>query len=195
VNPLAGIGTNILEFGVLTQLTGDPGYYRVAKRAYRAAMQRRCPLAGHGAALNVETGEWAESADPIPPGDSFYEYLWGAWAMFGDRDTLRWYRMCLGGGAEHAYGSWAEIGQSAPAGRIQEAFTRYLRTGGEAHRMAAYQRLQELKASGALLAGPWSATTLKFLYLLFARSPRFDYRRHHISAGGKVLRGLLPARR
>ncbi|MCQ4085168.1 glycoside hydrolase family 47 protein [Streptomyces sp. RB6PN25] len=93
--PLAEIGTNILEFGVLSQLTGNPKYYRASKLAYRAAIQRRSSLNLLGTTMNIETGEWTDSTDaaPNPPADSFYEYLWGGWAMFGDTDCLGWFHM------------------------------------------------------------------------------------------------------
>ncbi|WP_223885725.1 glycoside hydrolase family 47 protein [Nocardia colli] len=90
---LAGIGTNILEFGVLSELTGDPKYYRAAKRSYQAVIDRRSGLDLLGTSINIETGEWTDttSTAPEPPVDSFYEYLWGAWAMFGDPDCLAWF--------------------------------------------------------------------------------------------------------
>ena len=92
--PLAEIGTNILEFGVLSQLTGDPKYYQAAKNAYKAVVNRRSSLNLLGSYLDVETGAWADSTDvaPNPPVDSFYEYLWGGWAMFQDKQCLNWYR-------------------------------------------------------------------------------------------------------
>jgi Glycosyl hydrolase family 47 len=93
--PIAEIGSNILEFGVLSQLTGDDKYYVAAKDAYRAVVDRRSSLDLLASYLNVETGQWADSTDqaPNPPDDSFYEYLWGGWAMFADKDCLNWYRM------------------------------------------------------------------------------------------------------
>ncbi len=93
--PLAEIGSNILEFGVLSQLTGDPTYFRLAKAAQRAVMARRSSLDLLATNLDVETGQWVDSEDqaPNPPVDSFYEYLWGGWAMFSDRDNLRWFRL------------------------------------------------------------------------------------------------------
>jgi mannosyl-oligosaccharide alpha-1,2-mannosidase len=93
--PIAEISTNILEFGVLSQLTGDDKYYTAAKNAYRAVVERRSSLDLLASYLNVETGQWADSTDqaPNPPDDSFYEYLWGGWAMFRDADCLAWYRM------------------------------------------------------------------------------------------------------
>jgi hypothetical protein len=58
-------------------------------------VERRSSLDLLASYLNVETGQWADVTDqaPNPPDDSFYEYLWGGWAMFGDRDCLNWYRM------------------------------------------------------------------------------------------------------
>ncbi|WP_234376870.1 glycoside hydrolase family 47 protein [Streptomyces sp. TP-A0356] len=93
--PLAEIGTNILEWGVLSRLTGDSRYYEAAKRALAAVVARRSDLDLLGTTMNVESGQWADGADiaPNPPTDSFYEYLWGGWAMFGDAECLNWFRI------------------------------------------------------------------------------------------------------
>jgi Glycosyl hydrolase family 47 len=92
--PLAEVGSNVLEFGVLSQLTGDPKYFELSKRAQRAAMRLRSSLGLLATTINVETGAFVDTTDqaPNPPVDSFYEYLWGAWAMFSDRESLRWFR-------------------------------------------------------------------------------------------------------
>ncbi|GHG61106.1 glycoside hydrolase family 47 protein [Streptomyces griseocarneus] len=94
VSPVAEIGTNILEFGVLSELTGDPRYRRAAKRAMRAVVERRSRLDLLATTMNVETGRWADQQAIAvdPPADSFYEYLWGAWEMFGDEDCRDWFR-------------------------------------------------------------------------------------------------------
>lgn len=93
--PLAEIGTNILEFGLLSKLTGDPKYYDASKKAYRAAIAKRSSLNLLGTYLNVETGAWADSTDqaPNPPVDSFYEYLWGGWALLGDTECRDWFHL------------------------------------------------------------------------------------------------------
>ncbi len=95
--PVAEIGTNILEFGVLSELTGDASYRRAAKRALRAVVERRSSLGLLATAMNVETGAWADRAAIAvdPPVDSFYEYLWGAWEMFGDEDCRDWFRLLV----------------------------------------------------------------------------------------------------
>ncbi|HEV2373456.1 MAG TPA: glycoside hydrolase family 47 protein [Streptosporangiaceae bacterium] len=93
--PLAEIGTNVLEFGVLSQLTGDNTYFNAAKNATQQVVNRRSSLNLLATYLNIETGQWADSTDqaPNPPVDSFYEYLWGGHAMFADTDYLNWYNM------------------------------------------------------------------------------------------------------
>jgi Glycosyl hydrolase family 47 len=92
-NFMAEIGTNITEFGTLSRLTGDPRYYDAAKRALKAAFDRRSGLDLVGTTLDVETGVWTDRDSTInPPVDSYYEYLWDGYDLFGDRDLLRWYR-------------------------------------------------------------------------------------------------------
>jgi hypothetical protein len=91
--PLAEIGSNITELGWLSQLTGDSKYYDAAKRALRAAYDRRSSLNLVGTTLNVDTGTWADTTARIdPPVDSFFEYLWDAYQFFGDTEIRGWYQ-------------------------------------------------------------------------------------------------------
>jgi mannosyl-oligosaccharide alpha-1,2-mannosidase len=91
-NVLAEIGTIIAEFGTLSRLTHDRRYYDAAKKALKAVYDRRSPLDLVGTEINIETGEWTNpSARVDPPVDSFFEYLWDGWDLFGDRDLKRWY--------------------------------------------------------------------------------------------------------
>ncbi|MFE2427669.1 glycoside hydrolase family 47 protein [Streptomyces sp. NPDC059373] len=96
--PLAEIGTNIMEFGLLSRITGDPKYVRAAKKAYRSAIATRSSINLLATYLDVETGRPADTTDqaPNPPTDSFYEYLWGGWALLGDRDCRAWYKLLNG---------------------------------------------------------------------------------------------------
>jgi Glycosyl hydrolase family 47 len=85
-NP-AETGTLLLEFGTLSKLTGNPVYYEKAKRALIETFKRRSPLGLVGESINVETGAWANSDSHISGGiDSYYEYLWKCWLLFGDKD-------------------------------------------------------------------------------------------------------------
>ncbi|WP_329311330.1 glycoside hydrolase family 47 protein [Streptomyces sp. NBC_01262] len=90
--PLAEIGTCIAEFGELSRITGDRKYFDAAKKALKAVYDRRSRIDLVGTTLNVETGAWAgRTATLDPPVDSFYEYLWDGWTLFGDHDLKAWY--------------------------------------------------------------------------------------------------------
>src|SRR6201993_54966 len=85
-NP-AETGTLLLEFGTLSKLTGKPVFYEKAKRALVETFKRRSPLGLVGDSINVETGAWTNSDSHISGGiDSYYEYLWKCWLLFGDKD-------------------------------------------------------------------------------------------------------------
>lgn len=93
-NVLAEVGTIVTEFGTLSRLTGDPRYYRAAKKAMKAVIDRRSELDLLGTAIDVETGQWVDDTATVhPPVDSFYEYVWDAWDLFGDDDFRVWYRI------------------------------------------------------------------------------------------------------
>jgi hypothetical protein len=87
-NP-AETGTLLLEFGTLSKLTGKPVFYEKAKQALVETYKRRSPLGLVGANINVETGTWTDTDSHISVGiDSYYEYLWKCWLLFGDKDCL-----------------------------------------------------------------------------------------------------------
>jgi ER degradation enhancer, mannosidase alpha-like 2 len=85
-NP-AETGTLLLEFGMLSKLAGKPVYYEKAKRALVETFKRRSSIGLVGSTINVETGEWMDADSHISGGiDSYYEYLWKCWFLFGDKD-------------------------------------------------------------------------------------------------------------
>ena len=85
-NP-AEIGTYLLEFGKLTAYTHDSTYYRVAKKAAFEVYRRRSDIDLVGTTINVNTGEWKNTESQIGARiDSYYEYLFKAWLLFGDLD-------------------------------------------------------------------------------------------------------------
>jgi len=87
-NP-AETGTLLLEFGTLSKLTGKPIFYDKAKRALVETYKRRSSIGLVGAGINVETGVWTDNDSNISGGiDSYYEYLWKCWLLFGDKDCL-----------------------------------------------------------------------------------------------------------
>ncbi len=280
--PLAEIGSNVLEFGLLSRLTGDSRYYDAAKRAYRAVLDRRSSLDLLGTSLHTETGKWLDttSCAPNPPVDSFYEYLWAGGELLGDRELAGWYRLLtdavlrhqlvrtgglpwfqqvgatdgrvlgrrqselgsfyaglLGKGGDLALGreyyrSWTSVLDRHPVlpegldfgtGAVtaarddlrpeyaNAAFDLWRLTGDEEYKQTAYRYFEALRTHlrvpggytvaedvtttpvrlGDLTPGYWFAETPKYLYLMFAASPRFDYRAGLLSTEGKVLRGAV----
>lgn len=85
-NP-AETGTLLLEFGTLSKLTGNPLYYDKAKRALVETYKRRSPIGLVGSSINAETGAWIDPESHVSGGiDSYYEYLWKCWLLFGDEE-------------------------------------------------------------------------------------------------------------
>ncbi|MBA4805653.1 MAG: glycoside hydrolase family 47 protein [Brevundimonas sp.] len=99
---LAEIGTYAAEFGVLGRLTGDDRYYAAAKRAMKHALDRRSDLGLMAANIHAETGAFTSRNASIDVyADSFYEYLWDSWELFGDREMKGWAGECLGAMVRH----------------------------------------------------------------------------------------------
>ncbi|CAM4063040.1 glycoside hydrolase family 47 protein [Roseateles saccharophilus] len=74
-------------FGLLSKLTGNPVYFEKAKRALVETYRRASPQGLVGSAINVETGKWENTEAHIGGGiDSYYEYLYKCWRLFGDAE-------------------------------------------------------------------------------------------------------------
>jgi mannosidase alpha-like ER degradation enhancer 2 len=85
-NP-AETGTLILEFGMLSRLTGNPVYFDKAKRALVETYRRAAPNGLVGSVIDVETGKWVNTDAHIGGGiDSYYEYLYKCYRLFGDKE-------------------------------------------------------------------------------------------------------------
>ncbi|KAK7713255.1 hypothetical protein SLS64_004504 [Diaporthe eres] len=71
----AGAGSLVLEFTVLSRLTGDPRFEQIAKRAFWAVWNRRSDIGLIGAGVDAEHGNWIGGHAVIGAGaDSFFEY-------------------------------------------------------------------------------------------------------------------------
>ncbi|KIW86924.1 uncharacterized protein Z519_12546 [Cladophialophora bantiana CBS 173.52] len=71
----AGAGSLVLEFTVLSRLTGDPRFEELAKRAFWAIWQRRSVIDLIGGGIDAESGNWIGTWTGIGAGiDSFFEY-------------------------------------------------------------------------------------------------------------------------
>ncbi|MFB7664331.1 glycoside hydrolase family 47 protein [Kitasatospora sp. NPDC056138] len=281
-SPLAEVGTNLLEFGLLSRLTNDDRYWSAAKAAARAVVARRSSLDLLGTSLDIESGRWTDGTSelPNPPVDSFYEYLWAGGELFGDAELRGWYRLLTDAALRHQaeqrgghlwfrqvdfitgkvtgheqselgsfyagllgkggdletgrayYRSWTTLldrYQLLPelvdyaTGRVRSprndlrpeyansAFDLWRLTGADEYRQTAYRYFQAVQSRqrvsggytvtedvtaapvrlGDLTPGYWFAENLKYLYLIFAAAPRFDYRTGLLSTEGKLLRGAV----
>lgn len=73
----AGAGSLVLEFTVLSRLTGDGRFEELAKRAFWAIWNRRSDIDLIGAPIDAETGIWQHSWTGVGAGiDSFFEYAY-----------------------------------------------------------------------------------------------------------------------
>lgn len=88
---LAGAGTLVLEFGILSRLLGDPVYESYARRAVDRLWEYRSNVTGLlGNVINIQTGEWVGQMSGLGAGlDSFYEYLLKSYILFGELDDLK----------------------------------------------------------------------------------------------------------
>jgi len=85
-NP-AEAGTLLLEYGTLSKLTGNPVFYEKAKRALVETYKRRSKIGLVGERFDVTTGDWTNKRSHVGARiDSYYEYLWKCWTLFGDED-------------------------------------------------------------------------------------------------------------
>ncbi len=83
-NP-AEIGTLTLEFGLLSDLTGDPRYREAVQGAVSRLHAQRSSLGLVGSVIDVQNGDWLDTGSHVRGGiDSYYEYLLKAWLLFGD---------------------------------------------------------------------------------------------------------------
>ena len=85
-NP-AEAGTLLIEYGTLSKLTGNPVFFEKAKRALVKTYEMRSDIGLVGERFDVTTGEWTNTRSHVGARiDSYYEYLYKCWRLFGDAD-------------------------------------------------------------------------------------------------------------
>ncbi|KAG5289934.1 ER glycosyl hydrolase (Edem) [Histoplasma ohiense] len=83
----AGAGSLVLEFTVLSRLTGDGRFEEFAKRAFWAVWSRRSDIGLIGAGIDPESGKWVSSYTGIGAGiDSFFEYAFKSHILLSEGD-------------------------------------------------------------------------------------------------------------
>ncbi|WP_375391903.1 glycoside hydrolase family 47 protein [uncultured Sphingomonas sp.] len=276
-NP-AEVGGYLPEWGTLSRLTGDPRYADAARRAVRACFERRSRLDLLAVRIDALTGAWLDRRATIGSyADSFYEYLWDGWQLFGDIEWKVMHDICVnaimrrqadrrggrlwfadvdfetgavlntredelaaffGGllaqGGRHADGaayaqSWAAV--QARLGVLPEewdyaagvptqltnalrpeladaAFNLWLLDRDERWRHLAADHFRAMrrwnraahgytdladvttKRQADHCPGYWWSEQMKYYWLIFSDTPRFDYRRNYLSTEGNVLLGF-----
>jgi mannosyl-oligosaccharide alpha-1,2-mannosidase len=276
----AEIATYIPEWGTLGRAVGDRRYYDMAKRATKALFDRRSKIDLVADTINIETGTWVSRRASVgPPSDSYFEYLWDGWQLFGDADFKRWYDVhaqaiakcqakridgrlwfpqvdfetgavidhrqselaafyagLLAQGGDMARGkdylaSWADV--QARFGVLPEGFdcasfapdrvtnelrpefvdsclNLFLLEPSEHWRDLAAMHYEQMKKTsraafgftiidditaspmkqGDLCPGYWWSEQMKYYWLLFSQTDRFDYKTNYLSTEGNVFVGL-----
>ncbi|MBC7934653.1 MAG: glycoside hydrolase family 47 protein [Rhizobacter sp.] len=94
INNPAEIGTLMMEFGQLSRHTGNNKYYAAAKKAIMAVYNKRSRIGLAGEGINVVTGKWTSTRSHISGYiDSYYEYLYKSWLLFGDKDFKKAFKV------------------------------------------------------------------------------------------------------
>ncbi|WP_242146176.1 glycoside hydrolase family 47 protein [Sphingomonas sp. BAUL-RG-20F-R05-02] len=276
----ADIATYLPEWGTLSRLTGDPRYAATARKAATAVFDRRSRLDLVATQINVLDGVWQSRRATVGSYcDSFFEYLWDGWQLFGDAECKRMYDVCTAAILKHQqvwrdgslwfadvdfetgqvvsaeqdelaafYGGLLAQGGSARIGaayveswaKVQDrygvlpegydyaaaqptqrgnalrpeladaAFNLWMldrnprwREIGRTHFLAmkrwnraayGYTDIADVTARPMLQAdhcpGYWWSEQMKYYYLLFSDTPRFDYANNYLSTEGNVLLGF-----
>jgi len=84
------IGSMLLEYGMLSKLTGNPIYYEKCKKGVVALYNLRGKTGLVGSNIDVENGVWTNKQAHISGGiDAYYEYLLKGWLLFDDQDLKK----------------------------------------------------------------------------------------------------------
>jgi hypothetical protein len=104
----AGAGSLLLEFEVLSCLSGDPKFGLVAMKAVEQLYHRRSELDLVGKHIHIRTGKWHETLSGVGSNsDSFYEYLLKSYLLFRKVDHYRMFQDVYHGAKKHSLvGDW-----------------------------------------------------------------------------------------
>lgn len=85
----AAAGSLLLEFGMLSRLTGDERFEALARRAFMAVWDRRSELDLVSWHVDSRTGKWLEPFTGVGASvDSLYEYALKYYILFDDKEYL-----------------------------------------------------------------------------------------------------------
>lgn len=84
---VAEAASNLIELGILSYYTQNPKYYQAAKKATCTIFNNRSEIGLIAQDIRVSSGEWLSTESHIGAcTDSYFEYLYKGWLLFGDAD-------------------------------------------------------------------------------------------------------------
>lgn len=99
---LAEAGSFVFELGILSYYTQNPEYYQTGKNASKKVFSLRSNIGLLGRDIDVETGEWLVKNSMVGAyADSFFEYLYKGYLLFGDPELKQMWDQCLPPIMEH----------------------------------------------------------------------------------------------
>lgn len=113
----AAAGSLLVEFGLLSRLSGEPDFELAARRAVEVLWSQRSAIGLVGAAVDAKSGKWLQAHTGVGAGvDSYYEYLLKAHIILGDTDLLGMFAIARRAANEHlltAKGLHGEVDMNA----------------------------------------------------------------------------------
>ncbi|KRY30196.1 ER degradation-enhancing alpha-mannosidase-like protein 1 [Trichinella spiralis] len=108
---VAGAGTLLVEFGVLSRLLNDPTFENAARRVNEVLWKsRNCRTGLLGNVIDIQTGEWVVTTSGLGAGmDSFYEYLLKGYLLFGQESDFEMFTIFYSTIKQHMRKGVAEI--------------------------------------------------------------------------------------
>eukprot|EP00929_Paragymnodinium_shiwhaense_P016595 TRINITY_DN12507_c0_g1_i2.p1 TRINITY_DN12507_c0_g1~~TRINITY_DN12507_c0_g1_i2.p1 ORF type:complete len:673 (+),score=124.59 TRINITY_DN12507_c0_g1_i2:37-2055(+) len=124
-NNLAGAGTGLLEYAVLSRLTGESKFEQAANNCLKELWALQSKLGLYGTHLDIVEPEFEDQHAGIGFGtDSFYEYLLKGYVLLGDRWYWGMFRQAYEGIQRFMRaGSWYADVNAGNGQKVQEVFT------------------------------------------------------------------------
>lgn len=103
----SGAGSLLLEFTLLSRLTGDVRFEKVAKRSFFRLWARRSDLDLVAMSIDALSGFWQSAITGIGASiDSYYEYALKQYILFGEREFFKIFDMLYTSLKSYSFDGW-----------------------------------------------------------------------------------------
>jgi hypothetical protein len=182
-NP-AEAGTLLLEYGMLSKLTGKPEYYDKAKRALVATYERRSKIGLVGERFDSLTGKWTSTSSHAGARiDSYYEYLFKCAQLFGDKDCQAMWSTSIAAANRYYLD---EVDGALWSGQVDMDTGK--RTGSDYGALDAFYPGLLAYSGDVERARRLQVSTFAMWNLHGIEPEAYDYRQRKITSGGYPLR-------